>query len=105
MSAQKSSAAIGEFVETTRNIPPKAPLGISLKKASEKNSGQILQQNRTQSLRDVSMFVEEEFVDVQGVSKGKVFKGCKRHGFGGVGNSRSTQPFKSARFCRSFLSI
>jgi large subunit ribosomal protein L3 len=26
-------------------------------------------------LIDVSMFVEGEFVDVQGVSKGKVFKG------------------------------
>jgi ribosomal protein L3 len=36
--------------------------------------------------------------------KVKVFKGCKRHGFGGVGhNSWSTQPFKSARFCRSFI--
>jgi large subunit ribosomal protein L3 len=31
------------------------------------------------------MFVEGEFVDVQGVSKGKVFRVVKRHGFfGGV---------------------
>jgi large subunit ribosomal protein L3 len=28
------------------------------------------------------MFVEGEFVDVQGVSKGKVFKGCKTSRFG-----------------------
>jgi large subunit ribosomal protein L3 len=31
----------------------------------------ILQQNKIRDLIDVSMFVEGEFVDVQGVSKGK----------------------------------
>lgn len=34
----------------------------------------------------VDLFLEGEFVDVQGVSKGKGFQGVvKRHGFGGVG--------------------
>ena len=43
-------------------------------------------------LIDVSMFVEGEFVDVQGVSKGKGFQGVvKRHGFGGVGGSTHGQ--------------
>jgi large subunit ribosomal protein L3 len=37
------------------------------------------------------MFVEGEFVDVQGVSKGKVFKVVKRHGFGGVGQATHGQ--------------
>jgi large subunit ribosomal protein L3 len=35
---------------------------------------------------DVSVFVEGEFVDVSGISKGKGFQGVvKRHGFSGVG--------------------
>jgi large subunit ribosomal protein L3 len=43
--------------------------------------------NRTKrDLIDVTMFVEGEFVDVQGVSKGKGFH-CERHGFGGVGQA------------------
>jgi large subunit ribosomal protein L3 len=43
-------------------------------------------------LIDVSMFVEGEFVDVQGVSKGKGFQGVvKRHGFGGVGQATHGQ--------------
>ena len=41
---------------------------------------------------DVSIFEEGEFVDVQGVSKGKGFQGVvKRHGFGGVGQSTHGQ--------------
>ncbi|HBK83300.1 MAG TPA: 50S ribosomal protein L3, partial [Flavobacterium sp.] len=37
---------------------------------------------------DVNLFTEGEFVDIQGVSKGKGFQGVvKRHGFGGVGQS------------------
>jgi large subunit ribosomal protein L3 len=40
----------------------------------------------------VDLFVEGEFVDVQGVSKGKGFQGVvKRHGFGGVGQSTHGQ--------------
>ena len=43
-------------------------------------------------LIDVSIFAEGEFVDVQGVSKGKGFQGVvKRHGFGGVGQSTHGQ--------------
>ena len=38
------------------------------------------------------MFIEGEFVDVQGVSKGKGFQGVvKRHGFGGVGQATHGQ--------------
>lgn len=40
----------------------------------------------------VDVFNEGEFVDVQGVSKGKGFQGVvKRHGFGGVGQSTHGQ--------------
>ncbi|KOS06429.1 50S ribosomal protein L3 [Flavobacterium akiainvivens] len=40
----------------------------------------------------VDLFTEGEFVDVQGVSKGKGFQGVvKRHGFGGVGQSTHGQ--------------
>src|SRR5690606_13357843 len=40
----------------------------------------------------VSLFKEGEYVDVQGVSKGKGFQGVvKRHGFGGVGQSTHGQ--------------
>jgi len=40
----------------------------------------------------VGVFSEGEFVDVQGVSKGKGFQGVvKRHGFGGVGQSTHGQ--------------
>lgn len=40
----------------------------------------------------VSLFEEGEYVDVQGISKGKGFQGVvKRHGFGGVGQSTHGQ--------------
>ncbi|MCO6146949.1 50S ribosomal protein L3 [Flavobacterium sp. NRK1] len=40
----------------------------------------------------VDLFEEGEFVDVQGVSKGKGFQGVvKRHGFGGVGQATHGQ--------------
>ena len=40
----------------------------------------------------VDVFAEGEFVDVQGVSKGKGFQGVvKRHGFGGVGQATHGQ--------------
>jgi large subunit ribosomal protein L3 len=45
---------------------------------SRKTFGEVL---------DVSVFVEGEFVDVSGISKGKGFQGVvKRHGFSGVGD-------------------
>ncbi len=41
---------------------------------------------------DVAHFIEGEFVDVSGTSKGKGFQGVvKRHGFGGVGQSTHGQ--------------
>jgi len=47
-------------------------------------------------LIDVSIFAEGEFVDVQGVSKGKGFQGVvKRHGFGGVGQATHGQHNRS----------
>jgi len=50
---------------------------------SRKKFGEIL---------DVSVFVEGEYVDVSGISKGKGFQGVvKRHGFSGVGDSTHGQ--------------
>jgi large subunit ribosomal protein L3 len=50
---------------------------------SRKKFGEVL---------DVTIFVEGEFVDVSGVSKGKGFQGViKRHGFGGVGDATHGQ--------------
>ncbi|MDX9892292.1 MAG: 50S ribosomal protein L3 [Bacteroidales bacterium] len=41
---------------------------------------------------DVSIFVEGEYIDISGVSKGKGFQGVvKRHGFGGVGDATHGQ--------------
>ena len=41
---------------------------------------------------NVSLFSDEDFVDVNGTSKGKGFQGVvKRHGFGGVGQSTHGQ--------------
>jgi large subunit ribosomal protein L3 len=64
---------------TKRETFPKAALG-HLKKAgtvAKKKSLNSKFCNRTKirDLIDVSMFVEGEFVDVQGVSKGKGFQG------------------------------
>ena len=40
----------------------------------------------------VDLFTENDFVDIQGVSKGKGFQGVvKRHGFGGVGQATHGQ--------------
>jgi len=50
---------------------------------SRKTFGEIL---------DVSVFIEGEYVDVSGISKGKGFQGViKRHGFRGVGDSTHGQ--------------
>jgi large subunit ribosomal protein L3 len=44
-------------------------------------------QKKFGDILDVSVFVEGEYVDVSGVSKGKGFQGVvKRHGFSGVGD-------------------
>jgi len=45
---------------------------------SRKSFGEVL---------DVNVFIEGEYIDVSGISKGKGFQGVvKRHGFGGVGD-------------------
>lgn len=50
---------------------------------SRKNFGDVLK---------VDIFFEGEYIDVQGVSKGKGFQGVvKRHGFGGVGQQSHGQ--------------
>ncbi len=52
------------------------------------------------------VFVEGEFVDVTGISKGKGFQGVvKRHGFGGVGQATHGQHnrFESPRFYRGIF--
>jgi ribosomal protein L3 len=52
------------------------------------------------------MFVEGEFVDVQGVSKGKFSRVVKRHGFGGVGQATHGQHNRlRAPVCRSFIHL
>jgi len=49
-------------------------------------------QKKFGDILDVSVFIEGEFVDVSGVSKGKGFQGVvKRHGFSGVGDSTHGQ--------------
>ncbi|MFP4469514.1 MAG: 50S ribosomal protein L3, partial [Bacteroidales bacterium] len=41
---------------------------------------------------DVSIFIEGEFIDVVGITKGKGFQGVvKRHGFAGVGDQTHGQ--------------
>ncbi len=50
------------------------------------------QEHKLGDVITVDLFVEGEFVDVQGVSKGKGFQGVvKRHGFGGVGQATHGQ--------------
>ena len=49
-------------------------------------------QKKFGDILDVSVFIEGEFVDVSGISKGKGFQGVvKRHGFSGVGDSTHGQ--------------
>ncbi|MCL2168004.1 MAG: 50S ribosomal protein L3 [Lentimicrobiaceae bacterium] len=49
-------------------------------------------QKKFGDILDVSVFIEGEYVDVSGISKGKGFQGVvKRHGFGGVGDSTHGQ--------------
>ncbi len=50
---------------------------------NKKNFGEVLK---------VDIFIEGEYIDVQGFSKGKGFQGVvKRHGFGGVGDQTHGQ--------------
>ncbi len=56
------------------------------------NSKDFENEHKLGDVITVDLFEEGEFVDVQGVSKGKGFQGVvKRHGFGGVGQATHGQ--------------
>ena len=85
------------FDDKTEKHATKADLG-HFKKAGTSAKKKVVEfqdfatEQKLGDVVDVSMFVEGEFVDVQGVSKGKGFQGVvKRHGFGGVGQATHGQ--------------
>jgi large subunit ribosomal protein L3 len=85
------------FDDKTEKHATKADLG-HFKKAGTSAKKKVVEfqdfatEQKLGDVIDVSMFVEGEFVDVQGVSKGKGFQGVvKRHGFGGVGQATHGQ--------------
>lgn len=64
-------------------IEPKAKLAEFRNYDEEKSVGDVV---------DVELFVEGDFVDVTGTTKGKGFQGVvRRHGFGGVGGQTHGQ--------------
>jgi len=85
------------FDDKTEKHATKADLG-HFKKAGTSAKKKVVEfqefatEQKLGDLIDVSIFQEGEFVDVQGVSKGKGFQGVvKRHGFGGVGQATHGQ--------------
>ena len=85
------------FDDKTEKHATKAALG-HFKKAGTSAKRKVVEfknfetEQKLGDLIDVTMFVEGEFVDIQGVSKGKGFQGVvKRHGFGGVGQATHGQ--------------
>lgn len=76
-----TKAGVGHFKKAGTSAKKKV---VEFKYFEEKhNLGDVL---------TVDLFNEGEFVDVQGVSKGKGFQGVvKRHGFGGVGQATHGQ--------------
>ena len=85
------------FYDKTEKHATKADLG-QFKKAGTSAKRKVVEFQGFESdfkLGDnvtVGVFSEGEFVDVQGVSKGKGFQGVvKRHGFGGVGQATHGQ--------------
>ena len=75
-----SQAAVGHFKKAGTVAKKKV---VEFKFENEYKLGDVL---------TVDVFTEGEFVDVQGVSKGKGFQGVvKRHGFGGVGQATHGQ--------------
>ncbi len=78
---RSTMAAIGHFNKAGTSAKKKV---VEFKYFETKyNLGDVL---------NVDLFKEGEFVDVQGVSKGKGFQGVvKRHGFGGVGQATHGQ--------------
>ncbi len=78
-----SKALKGHFAKA--NTTPKKVLAefTRFEKGQQKTFGEIL---------TVDIFVEGEFIDVVGISKGKGFQGVvKRHGFSGVGQATHGQ--------------
>ena len=76
-----SSAMKGHFAKATTT--PKRKLVEFKYFETEKNLGEVV---------TVDLFVEGDFIDVAGTSKGKGFQGVvKRHGFGGVGGTTHGQ--------------
>jgi large subunit ribosomal protein L3 len=75
-----TKAAVGHFAKAGTVAKKKV---VELQFENEYKLGDVL---------TVDVFSEGEFVDVQGVSKGKGFQGVvKRHGFGGVGQATHGQ--------------
>ncbi|MDH6602793.1 large subunit ribosomal protein L3 [Myroides gitamensis] len=79
------------FDDKTEKHATKAELG-HFKKAGTSAKRKVVEikefegEHKLGDVITVDLFAEGEFVDVQGVSKGKGFQGVvKRHGFGGVG--------------------
>lgn len=85
------------FDEKTEKHATKAAIG-HFKKAGTSAKKKVVEfqdfetEYKLGDLVTVDQFSEGEFVDVQGVSKGKGFQGVvKRHGFGGVGQATHGQ--------------
>ncbi len=85
------------FDDKTEKHATKADLG-HFKKAGTSAKRKVIEFQEFETaynlgdLITVDLFSEGEFVDVQGVSKGKGFQGVvKRHGFGGVGQATHGQ--------------
>jgi large subunit ribosomal protein L3 len=76
-----SNAAIGHFKKANTSVKRKL---VEFKNFSE--------DHKLGNLINVEHFIEGEFVDVSGTSKGKGFQGVvKRHGFAGVGQATHGQ--------------
>jgi large subunit ribosomal protein L3 len=76
-----SNAAIGHFKKANTSVKRKL---VEFQNFSE--------DHKLGDLINVEHFIEGEFVDVSGVSKGKGFQGVvKRHGFAGVGQATHGQ--------------
>jgi len=85
------------FDDKTEKHATKADLG-HFKKAGTSAKKKVVEfqnyvaEHKLGDVITVELFEEGEFVDVQGVSKGKGFQGVvKRHGFGGVGQATHGQ--------------
>jgi len=81
----------GEKHATKADLGHFKKAGTSAKKKVVEFQG-FVNEHKLGDVITVDLFAEGEFVDVQGVSKGKGFQGVvKRHGFGGVGQATHGQ--------------